>query len=70
MAVSEKNEFLKKNRRVHLAAIAAGLALSNVSAENNGVKGFSPTAKFFDAENRNYSIDCELETNFLDRRHR
>jgi hypothetical protein len=68
MAVSEKNEILKKNRRVHLATIVSSLALGNVSAENNDAKGFSPTVKFFDAEIRNYSIDCELEEHFLNPR--
>ncbi|GHT93307.1 hypothetical protein FACS1894122_08330 [Alphaproteobacteria bacterium] len=66
MAISEKNEVLKKSKCIHLAAITAGLALGNVSAENNNVEGFSPTAKFFSAESRNYSIDCELEENFLE----
>lgn len=58
MTISKKNGYL-------LAAITASLSMSNVSAGNNNVKEFSPTAKFFSAENRNYSIDCELEENFL-----
>ncbi len=59
MAISKKNEYL-------LAAVTAGLALSNVSAGNNTEGYTSPNAKFFSAENRSFSIDCNLEQNLLE----
>jgi hypothetical protein len=38
-------------------------------SENNVGEYVSPTARFFSVEDRNYSIDCELEGDFIQPKH-
>ncbi len=60
MTTSKKNR-LSKNQYVHLATIAAGLALCNLSEGSNAEEYTSPKARFTSIENYAYPIDCEVK---------
>jgi len=66
MTISEKGGF-KKNQCIHLATLAASLALGHASDVNSSIaETYSPAkARFFSAENCVYSVDCEIKKEFL-----
>jgi len=66
MIISERNE-LRKNQRIRLAAVAAGLVLGYVSDVKAGTEYASPTAALFSADNCNLPIDCEIQKALLSR---
>lgn len=66
MFVSEKKDFLKKNQCIHLATIAASLAVCHLSEASNTAGYASPMASFASAENCDYPVGYKIEDSFME----